>query len=127
MHEDGTEKYKCDMCEFSTLNKSNLTKHIKSIHLKEKHHCNLCGYMAARKGCLDQHFDNIHQTNIINCQICNKRLKKGSLANHMKFFHSEQNSLNQHCCKMCPFQTIHQASLKSHTENIHQKLKKTKI
>ena len=42
VHEDGA-KYKCDVCEHSTfLNKSSLTKHIKSVHWKEKFDCKLC-------------------------------------------------------------------------------------
>ena len=112
------------MCEYSTFIKGHLTRHIKSIHLKEKFDCKLCEYKATAKGDLYRHFDNVHQTNIITCQICNKTLKKGSLARHMKFFHGEQKTLYQYCCKMCPFQTIYQENLKTHTENIHQNLNK---
>ena len=120
MHEDGT-KYKCDVCEYSTTNKSHLATHIKSIHLKEKFDCKLCDYKATRKDHLRIHFTNVHRTNIIICQICNKRLKNGSLslASHTKKFHSEQTPL--YSCQMCPYQTIHRENLKTHTENVHQK------
>ena len=124
VHEDGT-KYKCDVCEHSTfVNKSSLTQHIKSVHLKEKFDCKLCEYKAGTKGTLYRHFDSVHKTNIIICQICKKKMKKISLAKHMKISHSDQNSL--HYCKMCPFQTMYKYNLKTHTENVHQKLGKRK-
>lgn len=126
VHENGT-RYKCDVCKYSTLVKSGLTRHIKSIHLKEKFDCKLCDYKATTKGSLNQHLDSVHRRNIITCQICNKILKKRNLATHKKFVHGDQKSPNQHCCKMCPYQTNRQSNLKSHTEIVHQKLKKTKI
>ena len=107
--------------EYSTVRKGNLTQHIKSVHLKEKFDYKLCNYQATTIQSLKSHNDNVHLTKITTCLNCNKTLKQFSLANHMKIVHGDKS---KYYCKMCPFQTIYQKSLKTHTENVHQKLRK---
>ena len=99
--------YICDICPFKTTIKSSLAKHIKSIHLNEKecYPCHICDYQATYKSHLSRHVKNIHQKNenIIICTECNKSLQKWSLPQHMKMFHSGEQT--QYNCKICTFKT----------------------
>jgi hypothetical protein len=53
--------HKCNMCEFETAYKESLTKHIGSVHLKTKGFaCTLCDYEGSRKQLLTQHMNNKH-------------------------------------------------------------------
>ena len=39
-----SKTHKCEFCKYQSKNKSSVTVHEKSIHLKQKFHCDLCGY-----------------------------------------------------------------------------------
>ena len=124
LHEDIT-RYQCEMCKYSTIHKNTLSRHVRLVHFPKKIDCKICDYKAPSKNCLNKHINNVHQTNNTNCPECNKILKKGNLSRHMKMLQSEQKSL--YYCKMCPFQTIYKERVRTHTENVHQKLRKHKI
>ena len=46
-------------------------------------------------------------------------MQKGNLKQHMKKFHSGEQTLYN--CKVCTFQTIYQHKVKEHVRNVHQK------
>ena len=69
---------------------------------------------------LARHNKNVHQkSEIINCKECNKSLQKSYLNEHMKNFHSEEQT--QYKCKICTFQSMHNPNLTRHVKNIHKK------
>ena len=52
---------KCDQCEYKTKDRSNLNKHIKSVHEGKKEPCNECAYSATSKGNLKKHIAVKHK------------------------------------------------------------------
>ena len=56
-------KFKCDICEFKTYVKSNLTGHINGVHLKEKPlKCEKCDFRTAWPNALYMHKKEHGQT-----------------------------------------------------------------
>ena len=55
----------CESCNYKTTDRSNLKKHVQSIHEGKKEHCNECLYAASSKGNLKKHITNKHAKMII--------------------------------------------------------------
>ena len=53
-------KFQCDECQYSTKYKSNLKKHIKSVHEHVKLSCNKCDYQCSDSSNLEKHRRNKH-------------------------------------------------------------------
>ena len=87
---------------------------------------NILNFASSHKYSLSKHVKNVHQkSEKIICTECNKPLQKRWMSEHMKKFHSEEQSLFY--CKVCTFQTIHSGSLKIHVQNIHKANRNKKI
>ena len=55
---------KCELCEYHTHMKKELTKHIKKVHEKASHvqfSCKLCDYKTNIKGNLTKHEKTVHK------------------------------------------------------------------
>ena len=53
--------YKCSICNYETLEKSNLKRHFDSVHEKKKpHKCTICENSFSDKGGLKKHLDTVH-------------------------------------------------------------------
>ena len=50
-----SKNFMCEICEYSSDNKSNLKRHISSVHNKERHRCPECSKLYASKFDLKQH------------------------------------------------------------------------
>ena len=54
--------FKCDICDYICSFKSNLKRHIDSVHgNKEPCKCDICGYSYFQKGDLKKHIESVHQ------------------------------------------------------------------
>ena len=76
---------------------------------------------TTHKNSLSRHVKNVHKkSENINCSECNKSIQKGNLKQHMKLFHSGEQTLYN--CKVCTYQSKHQYDVNKHVRNVHQKL-----
>lgn len=112
-------EFRCDKCEFKSLYKSSLKKHIvnkhaASIHLKEKFRCDKCEFVTLDKSYLNIHRDKKHSSFELKLQFqCDKcefvAKKKQYLNNH---------KLNKHevwfKCDKCVFKSGDINHLKIH-------------
>ena len=115
--------YNCNICQYQATQKSNLSSHIKSVHFKERFPCKICDYEATGKGHLSRHVKNVHQkSENVNCTECNKSIQRGGLTQHMKIFHTGEQT--QFKCNICTFETIYKYNLYMHVRSVHQKVKK---
>ena len=46
---------KCNQCEYTTNDKSNLKRHIRSKHMEKDMKCEECDFVTDRKGLLKKH------------------------------------------------------------------------
>lgn len=136
----------CNVCEFKTTEKIQLTSHIKnheenkliektkisrpraahkSIKLPsrepELYACSQCEYKNKNKYELKIHITRKHTDDYnFSCIKCNKKFKvKGDLTNHMRFSHREQPVICDVCGKSC----LNSNSLYVHQKFAHYKAK----
>ena len=62
------KKHQCNICDYKTKDKSNLTKHIKSVHIdfatvhdEKMHQCSICHYKTTDKSNLTKHIKSVHK------------------------------------------------------------------
>ena len=92
---------------------SGLQQHTKSVH--ECVTYKICDYQSTQKSVLSQQVKNVHQkSENINCTEYNKSIQRRGLSQHMKKFHTgEQTNFE---CNICTFKTIHKYSLYTHVK-----------
>ena len=120
VHEGVT--YNCNICQSTFRLKGGLSQHIKSVHMQETHQCKICEFQATQKVGLSRHIKNVHEkSENINCE-CNKSIQRRYLKQHMKLFHSAEQTL--YSCNLCTYQSIQQSAVKQHALKVHQKYRK---
>ena len=63
-------KYTCDRCKYQTIRKSDLKRHILSIHDLVKYDCDKCDYKAGYRSDLRKHNKSIHDRIQYTCDQC---------------------------------------------------------
>ena len=115
--------YNCNICHSTFTQKSDLSKHIKSVHFRVRYQCKICNYQATLKNSLSRHVKNVHKkSENINCSECNKSIQRDYLKQHIKMFHSGEQTLYN--CIVCTYQSICQSDVNRHVRNVHQKSEK---
>jgi len=114
--------HKCKECGNAFWDKSNLRRHIKSVHNKMKDHiCKYCGYAASEKFNLEIHIKEIHDKIKHVCKECGYAAsREGSLKEHIKAVHDK---IKDHICEECGHSTSVKASLEMHIKAVHDKVK----
>ena len=85
-----SKSYRCAMCPSTFSQKTHLTTHIDSVHLKKKNYfCPKCDYAATRKGTLDKHVQAVHdKLKPFTCNICSVRFsQKAHMTAHFDAIH----------------------------------------
>ena len=101
---------KCDICNKLFSNKSNLRKHIKSVHEKMKFKCEICDKKLSRKDELQRHKLSVHSKNIeFKCIVCERKFsRKDNLLAHKnvcckcKHCHEQFLSPSEFLNQLCP-------------------------
>ena len=90
--------YNCDKCEKSFTRKSDLTRHIQSVHDKIRYNCNQCAKSFSERGTLKRHIKSAHENVRYNCDKCDKSFaQNGDLNRHIKFVHE----ILRYNCDLC--------------------------
>jgi KRAB domain-containing zinc finger protein len=56
-----SKEFKCDLCEYSSVQRSNLAEHVDTVHLKlRKFACDRCEARFARRYRLTKHVADVH-------------------------------------------------------------------
>ncbi|CAH0549305.1 unnamed protein product [Brassicogethes aeneus] len=124
-------KFKCDKCDYETVDNSNLKKHSK-IHDKSKYFkCKFCAYIAAELKCLNCHILTKHKSEnkgenkikitnkIYQCPKCpHSTVIKTSHDQHIKVCLNLKN-VQWYKCEFCPYKNV----TKNYTER-HMKTHK---
>ncbi|KAF5290476.1 hypothetical protein FQA39_LY03580 [Lamprigera yunnana] len=104
------DKYICNECNYTTLIKSSLRRHVK-IHKGAEYKCKDCDYETVRKDNLKQHV-KIHTGDEYKCKYCDfKTAWQSNLYKHVKI-----HTGDEYKCKDCDYKTRWKESLKQHVK-----------
>ena len=116
-------KYKCDLCDFSSPVRRSVTCHIRTVHAIQNGKplkCSLCDYSTPWKSKLSQHIMTVHQK--IKEQVCKlcgfATSRKQNLTLHMRSVHLKVKPFQ---CTICGHATTQSNGLTDHIEIVHTK------
>ena len=112
--------FKCDLCEFATTSKFNITRHKANLHSKDKPYtCKSCEKSFIQEQFLIRH-TRIHTgEKPYKCDACPfKAALKGDVKTHKKYKHSNERP---HQCQFCSYASAINSELKRHVRKKHTK------
>ena len=115
--------FKCDICDKLFSSKSNLKKHIDTIHLKlNSHNCEECGKTFSQKGNLKYHVNTVHlKIKPYKCDECYKTFSsKQDLKRHKDAVHLK---LKPFKCDECGISFATAGNLRTHINHVHHPYK----
>lgn len=115
------QKVKCELCNFITAKKTELTKHIQTAHRGHKvYMCETCGKKFQTDKTLEVHHKVVHlNQKPFSCKMCDyKAGQKASLIAHM---HSIHEGSKPYVCETCGYKTTSQSTLNAHKRMVHEK------
>ena len=121
IHKEGKHEgisYLCDQCDYKTLKKSLLKRHMIVMHGDVDLPCGVgnCDFKTRSKKTLKMHKEVNHEGIRYACQECGFRAKRPNhLKDHMESLHGEPKYL----CSQCPYKANTRRKLKTHTEKEH--------
>ena len=73
-----SKSYKCALCPSMFSQKTHLTTHVDSVHLKKKNYfCDKCDYASTRKGTLEKHIQAVHdKIKPFTCEVCSQKFNQ---------------------------------------------------
>ena len=120
-HDEKTEDFLCDSCEYKANTKRKLKRHVENSHTStnvKTFHCNDCNSNFRN---LKQHIINVHGEKIHKCDQCDYIGKSRKyLSEHVVGVHGEKTIM----CNMCDYKAKYKATLSIHIENVHLNLRK---
>ena len=92
-----SKSYKCAICPSMFNQKTHLTTHIDSVHLKKKNYfCSKCDYAATRKGAVEKHVQAVHdKIKPFSCDMCALKFsQKAHMTAHFDAIHLKRKHRN---------------------------------
>ena len=91
---EGRKSFKCDICNYSCSDKTNLKRHSESVHVythegKKQFKCDICDFRCSHKHHLKRHIESVHEkTKPFECDICKYSCSdKANLKRHIESVH----------------------------------------
>ena len=92
-------------------------------HRYETHKCTYCEYETIKKNLLTRHIKTKHEDMPTKCELCDSVLKNSeTLKNHVRLMHKADRKIYQ--CHACPKEFIKLETMKDHFKTVHEKAPK---
>jgi len=117
-----SKSYKCALCPSTFNQKTHLTTHIDSVHLKKKNYfCSKCDYAATRKGAVEKHVQAVHdKIKPFSCDMCGLKFsQKAHMTAHFDAIHLKRKLQ----CPDCDYAASREGALDKHIMVVHEKIK----
>ena len=100
-HEGVHDNYPCSHCSYEASDLGLLEIHIKSVHGGVfKHSCRQCGELFSKRTNLKRHIQTIHEGLKYNCKQCDyQNQERALLINHIKSEHAGVRYVCKQCFK----------------------------
>jgi len=134
--------YDCEFCEYKSLKKNDILKHVSSVHLKNKSSCPECGkilanvaehvkffhrkerrfqceeckYRSCFRNDLKKHVNSVHRKLKQPCPECGKEIV--NVAEHVRLIHTKPTQFK---CQLCKYIAYKKQDLKKHVDAVHKK------
>jgi hypothetical protein len=124
--EQNTNDFICEMCDYSTPNRSNLNHHTNIVHLKmKKIDCSQCSNKFGTNWHLKRHIQTVHKKMTRhNCDLCDySSYRRFQLETHLKYVHL---GIKDFKCDICDQAFSAKGALTTHVNYVHKKLERYK-
>lgn len=116
VHEAG-QKTQCPICHGHFSRKTDLKRHIETIHEGKRTQCLQCSASFARKNDLKRHIEAVHEGKQAKCVICSASFsRKTDLKRHVETVHEGKRAH----CPQCSASFARKTDLKRHIETVHE-------
>jgi len=117
-----SKSYKCALCPSMFSQKSHLTTHVDSVHLKKKNYfCDKCDYASTRKGTLEKHIQAVHdKIKPFTCEVCSQKFNQKV---HMNAHYDAIHLKRKLQCPDCDYAASREGALDKHIMVVHEKIK----
>lgn len=122
-------KHKCAQCDYATVERAALNKHIRFKHTNERPFmCSICGFCTHTNSAMARHKRGHNQSKPYSCDICGMAYAdKKRLREHAVVHESESTPLPSADCDFCGFSTRRRDNLQAHIKKMHPELVKNKM
>ena len=119
------KEHLCDFCNYESLLKANLTRHVEMLHTKiQRFKCEMCEKKFYRFDVLKKHVSVLHDDELLKCRKCDYTCKTSvQLVQHIETNHK---GTKQFQCAECKMFFKAKNNLKQHVDGVHLKLKQIK-
>ena len=109
----GEKSNKCSLCDFASIQKSDLRRHLKTHSGEKSNKCNLCDFASHQAGDLRKHMKKHSGEKSNQCNLCDFASSRvGNLRRHLKIHSGEKwNKWNQ---RDCDYKCTQAGNLKTH-------------
>ena len=109
-------KFNCFQCESKFALKTNLIRHIESVHAIIKYDCAQCDYKCTRQDYLKIHIQSQHEGVRFACNQCDHQAtRQDHLKSHIRSIHEEA----KYTCNRCDYRARDQNKISRHIKNKH--------
>ena len=114
------KQFECNICDYKTNYDRNLKLHKDSVHLGLKpYECDKCEKTFTQNTHMKTHKNRVHNENPMICDHCTETFSERKLLDRHKAIKHQIGEVNRYKCDQCEYTTIHAIVFKDHVKNQH--------
>lgn len=116
-HKNVNNEFVCDLCNLSFKTRNAVYSHIQK-HLGQKFLCNICGKCLSDRNNLTKHHKTVHlKEKNYQCPTCEKRYDSSY---RLRIHQNSHQNIRQFPCPLCPLKFLTSSALSRHKQTVHK-------